>query len=102
MIQKYYCYTLDEKRTIQNYEKDDEIVELFTSEHELLTKFYQKYIEISTTHFEWLEFRVFDIPYLYNRSVNVLGKSVADMLSPIRDVYYNEYKKKHNIAVLVV
>ena len=27
-----------------------------------------------------------------------MGLDVADMLSPIRDVYYNEYKKKHNIA----
>ena len=27
MVKKYFCYTLDEKKTIQNYEKDDEIVE---------------------------------------------------------------------------
>ena len=98
MIQKYYCYTLDEKRTIQNYEKDDEIVELFTSEHDLLTKFYQKYAEIQPHILSGWNSEFFDIPYLYNRTVNVLGKPVADMLSPIRDVYYNEYKKKHNIA----
>jgi DNA polymerase elongation subunit (family B) len=98
MLEKYYCYTLDEKRTIQNYEKGDEIVELFTSEYELLTKFYQKYAEIQPHILSGWNSEFFDIPYLYNRSVNVLGKSVADMLSPIRDVYYNEYKKKHNIA----
>ena len=98
LLEKYYCYTLDEKRTIQNYEKGDEIVELFTSEYELLTKFYQKYAEIQPHILSGWNSEFFDIPYLYNRSVNVLGKSVADMLSPIRDVYYNEYKKKHNIA----
>ena len=79
------------------------IVELFTSEYDLLTKFYQKYIEIKPPDIlsGWNS-EFFDIPYLYNRSVNVLGKEVADMLSPIREVYYNEYKKKHNMVVLVV
>ena len=98
LLQKYFCYTLDEKRTIQNYEKDDEIVRLFTSEYDLLTKFYQKYAEIQPHILSGWNSEFFDIPYLYNRTVNVLGKPVADMLSPIRDVYYNEYKKKHNIA----
>ena len=75
---------------------------MFTSEYDLLTKFYQKYAEISPDILSGWNSEFFDIPYLYNRSVNVLGKEVADMLSPIREVYYNEYKKKHNIAVLVV
>ena len=77
MIEKYYCYTLDEQKTMQNYEKDDEIVELFTSEHDLLTKFYQKYAEISPDILSGWNSEFFDIPYLYNRSVNVLGREVA-------------------------
>jgi len=98
MLEKYFCYTLDEKKTIQNYEKDDEIVELFQTEYELLTKFYQKYLEISPHILSGWNSEFFDVPYLYNRSVQVLGKSVADMLSPIRNVIYSDYKKKHNIA----
>jgi len=98
LTEKYFCYTLDEQRKLQNYEKDDEVVELFQSEYELLTKFYQKYVEISPHILSGWNSEFFDIPYLYNRSVNVLGKSVADMLSPIRDVMYSEYKKKHTIA----
>jgi DNA polymerase elongation subunit (family B) len=98
MLEKYFCYTLDEKKTIQNYETDDEIVELFQTEYELLTKFYQKYLEISPHILSGWNSEFFDVPYLYNRSVQVLGKSVADMLSPIRNVIYSDYKKKHNIA----
>ena len=98
LTEKYFCYTLDEQRKLQNYEKDDEVVELFQTEYELLTKFYQKYVEISPHILSGWNSEFFDIPYLYNRSVNVLGKSVADMLSPIRDVMYSEYKKKHSIA----
>ena len=100
LLQKYFCYTLDEQKKLNDYEKDDTIVKLFTSEYELLTNFYQKYV--LRYNFDILSgwnIEFFDIPYLYNRSVNVLGKSVGDMLSPIRNVMYSEYKKKHNIAV---
>ena len=98
MLEKYYCYTLDEQSKLQNYEDGDVVVELFRTEYELLTKFFQKYIEISPHILSGWNSEFFDVPYLYNRSVQVLGKEVADMLSPIRDVMYSEYKKKHNIA----
>ncbi len=98
LTEKYFCYTLDEKRKLENWENEHEVVELFQTEYELLNKFYQKYIEISPHILSGWNSEFFDIPYLYNRSVNVLGKSVADMLSPIRDVMYSEYKKKHTIA----
>ena len=97
-LEKYFCYTLDEKRKLENWENEHEIVELFQTEYELLTKFYQKYLEIQPHILSGWNSEFFDIPYLYNRSVNVLGKSVADMLSPIRNVMYSEYKKKHSIA----
>ena len=98
LTEKYFCYTLDEKRKLENWENEHEVVELFQTEYELLNKFYQKYVEISPHILSGWNSEFFDIPYLYNRSVNVLGKSVADMLSPIRNVMYSEYKKKHNIA----
>ena len=98
LTEKYFCYTLDEQRKLENWENEHEVVELFQTEYELLNKFYQKYIEISPHILSGWNSEFFDIPYLYNRSVNVLGKSVADMLSPIRDVMYSEYKKKHTIA----
>ena len=98
LLHKYYCFTLDVGNQIENYTKDDEVVEFYKTEHELLTRFYQKYSEINPTILSGWNLEFFDIPYLYNRTVKVLGLDVADVLSPIRDVYYNEYKKKHNIA----
>ena len=98
ILKKYICYTLDSKNTIQNYEDGDTLVELFKTEHELLTRFYQKYSEIQPTILSGWNVDFFDIPYLYNRTVRVLGSEVAKMLSPIRHCYYNEYKKKFVIA----
>ena len=98
ILKKYICYTLDSKNTIQNYEDGDTLVELFKTEHELLTRFYQKYSEIQPTILSGWNIDFFDIPYLYNRTVRVLGSEVAKMLSPIRHCYYNEYKKKFVIA----
>jgi len=98
LLKSYICYTLDKKDTIQNYETGDTKVTLFKTEHELLTQFYRKYAEISPTILSGWNIDYFDIPYLYNRTVRVLGAEVANMLSPIRHAYYNEYKKKFVIA----
>ena len=98
ITKEYFCYTLDEKRTIQNYEKGDEKVMFYLTEYEMLTAFYRKYAEISPTILSGWNSDGFDIPYLYNRTVRVLGKNVANMLSPIREVYYSEYKKRYTIA----
>ena len=98
LTEKYFCYTLDVKGKLQNYEREDTIVKLFKTEYELLNQFYIKYSEIQPHILSGWNIEFFDIPYLYNRSVKVLGQSVANMLSPIRNVIYSEYKKKHNIA----
>jgi DNA polymerase elongation subunit (family B) len=94
----YFAYVLDEKKQLQNYTKDDKIVEFFTTEYELLTSFFRKYSEIQPTILSGWNSDSFDVPYLYNRAVRVLGKDVATMLSPIGQIYYSEYKKKYTIA----
>jgi len=94
----YFAYVLDEKKQLQNYTKDDKIVEFFTTEYELLTSFFRKYSEIQPTILSGWNSDSFDVPYLYNRAVRVLGKDVATMLSPINQIYYSEYKKKYTIA----
>jgi len=95
---QYLCYTLDTMDKVSNYERDDTKVKLFKTEYELLTQFYRKYSEIQPTILSGWNIDFFDIPYLYNRTVKVLGVEVANMLSPIRHAYYNEYKKKFVIA----
>jgi len=81
-----------------NYKGDGIIVESFESEEELLQRFYQKYLEISPTIITGWNTEFFDIPYLYNRTVRVLGQSFSDSLSPIGQVIYIEHKKKYRIA----
>ena len=94
----YFTFVNDPKKQIENYEKDDTIVEFYESEHAMLTRFFQKYNEIQPTIISGWNSEFFDIPYLYNRAVRILGGAVANSLSPIGNVYYNEYKKKHHIA----
>ena len=94
----YYTYVTDPKKQIKNYTKDNIIVELFSTEYEMLNKFYQKYMEIKPTIISGWNTDFFDIPYLYNRAVRVLGNSVAGLLSPISEVKWNEYKKRYVIA----
>ena len=96
--EKYFTYCFDPQKRIQNYSKDDEIVEFYDTEYEMLNKFFQKYLEIRPTIVSGWNSEFFDIPYLYNRAVRVLGPEVANLLSPISEVIYSEYKKKHTIA----
>ena len=98
LTKTYFAYVLDEKKQIQNYTKDNKIVEFFITEYELLTTFFRKYSEIQPTILSGWNSDSFDIPYLFNRSVRVLGKDVANMLSPIGQIYYSDYKKKYSIA----
>ena len=94
----YYTYVTDPKKQIKNYTKDNIIVELFSTEYEMLNKFYQKYMEIKPTIISGWNTDFFDIPYLYNRAVRVLGNSVAGLLSPISEVRWSEYKSRYVIA----
>ena len=88
---KYHCFILG------NVPNTD-VVESFQSEEELLQRFYQKYLEINPTILSGWNIDGFDIPYLYNRTQRVMGKQMADCLSPIGKVYYNEHQKRYKIA----
>ena len=94
----YYTFVTDPKKQIEDYKKDDTIVEFYDTEHVMLTRFFQKYNQIKPTIISGWNSEFFDIPYLYNR-VRILGETVFfNSLSPIGQVYYNEYKKKHHIG----
>ena len=96
--EKYFTYCFDPHKRIESYERGDEVVEFYETEYEMLTKFFQKYLEIRPTILSGWNSEFFDIPYLYNRAVRVLGPELANLLSPISQVIYSEYKKKHTIA----
>ena len=98
LTEKYYTYVFDAKKRLQSYTKDNQFVEVYDTEYEMLNKFFQKYLEIKPTILSGWNSDYFDIPYLYNRAVNVLGVSVANLLSPISQVFYNEFKMRYVIA----
>ena len=91
----YFVFILAD---ISKYQKGNVYVEPFQSEEELLQRFYQKYLEINPTILSGWNIDGFDVPYLYNRTVRVLGYQFANSLSPIGQVYYNERQKRYKIA----
>ncbi len=98
VMEQYYCYVLDEKGKIESYKKDDLIVEVFSTEEDLLQKFFDKYIEIQPTILSGWNTDTFDIPYLYHRASKVLNEHIANSLSPINTVRLNTISGKYEIA----
>ncbi|MBC8428070.1 MAG: hypothetical protein H8D94_01215 [Candidatus Pelagibacter sp.] len=88
---KYSCFVLGNAPTT-------DVVESFNSEEELLQRFYQKYLEINPTILSGWNIDGFDIPYLYNRTTRVLGYQIANALSPIGKVYFNDRQDRFRIA----
>ena len=78
--------------------EDGDTIVSFYDEYDLLNAFFKKYMEIQPTIISGWNSEFFDIPYLYNRAVRILGHKVAKLLSPISKVIYSDYKKKHNIV----
>jgi DNA polymerase elongation subunit (family B) len=92
----YYCFVLDESKSLQSIETDDKkIISCFT-EKELLHAFLNKWEEIDPTIISGWNSEYFDMPFLYYRIENQLGKDQANRLSPLKIVHTGEYfdKKK--------
>ena len=92
---EYTCLILG---NVKPKNQDNVVIESFQTETELLQRFYQKYLEIQPTIITGWNTNGFDIPYLYNRTKRIMGEQVANCLSPIGDVYYNEHRKRYMIG----
>ena len=92
----YFVYIIGENTS--NYVDGNISVEYFRSEEELLQRFYEKYLEINPSIIIGWNIDYFDIPYLYNRTVRVLGEEIARCLSPIGQVNWSDFKKRYKIA----
>jgi len=78
----YYVFILD-NGNFSSKPKEDERFITCKSEKELLSKFILFYQKIKPTIISgWYSYS-FDIPYLYQRMINIIGKMYADKLSPI-------------------
>ena len=99
LTDEYFCYVLDttNKLKLENDTSID-IIQSFFDEYDLLNAFFMKYMEIQPTILTGWNVEFFDIPYLYNRACNVLGKNVADLLSPIQNVQWSDFSKRYKIA----
>lgn len=89
-----WVYILD----INNDLKDSSIVRRFDDEESLLIAFISKFQEINPTIITGWNIDGFDIPYLYSRIENVLGRRKLDGLSPINKVQWNPYTRRVQIA----
>jgi DNA polymerase elongation subunit (family B) len=98
LLDKYFCYVLDEDSKLDAKFEDDVIVESFTNEYDLLNQFFMKYREIQPTILTGWNIEFFDVTYLYNRAQQVVGRDVANLLSPVGVVQWSEFIKKYKIA----
>ena len=97
----YYCFILDETKSITlSTEPGKEVIACYT-ENELLSKFLDKWEELDPTIITGWNSEYFDIPFLFNRIKNQLGYEQASRLSPIRRVdttTYFDKKKQQNVT----
>jgi DNA polymerase elongation subunit (family B) len=77
---------------------DNAYVKIFYDEAELLKSVIDKWVEINPSIVTGWNIDFFDIPYFYNRIVNVLGNRYANRLSPIGKVSYDDFRKRYFIA----
>jgi DNA polymerase elongation subunit (family B) len=87
----YYCYILDESKTMTLSESEGKHVVPCFTEKELMYKFLDKWEELDPTIITGWNSEFFDIPYLYNRIAIVLGQSEAVRLSPLKQVDEGEF-----------
>ena len=87
----YYCYILDITNSITPSNNNLKYVIPCPTEKDLLLQFLNKWEELDPTIISGWNSEFFDIPYLYNRMVKVIGKDQASRLSPLGIVDENEF-----------
>ena len=96
--QKYYCLILDEKNQIEAVEGDKEI-RPYKTEAEMLSALLDLWEELDPTIISGWNNGFFDIPYMYYRICNVLGKDQAIRLSPLRKLNFTEWDQSQPIEL---
>jgi DNA polymerase elongation subunit (family B) len=90
---------LDEERRLNNkgFEGDGYVVEIFTSEAAMLTRFINAFAEIQPTVISGWNTDNYDIPYLVNRIKKVLGAQAVKKLSPAGIVEWSKSRERYKI-----
>ena len=102
ILEKYFCYVLDPTDKLKLGEsrtkEDGDTIVSFYDEYDLLNAFFKKYMEIQPTILTGWNVEFFDVNYLYNRAIQVVGREVANLLSPIGQVHWSDFSKRYRIA----
>ena len=84
---------LDKKNQLSYQEQDNKQIHPCRTENELLKKFVEAIREMDPDILVGYNSDFFDIPYLYYRMCNTIGKDWADQLSPIGVVNSKKFNK---------
>lgn len=93
-----YVWVLDKEGVVESTVKDNVKIISCHDEYTLLDKFLQTYYEIQPTIITGWNIDFFDIPYLYNRLVKIVGEKKARTLSPIKDVIWLKHRNRYRIS----
>jgi DNA polymerase elongation subunit (family B) len=93
-----YVWVLDKQGVVESTVKDNVKIISCHDEYTLLEKFLHTYYEIQPTIITGWNIDFFDIPYLYNRLVKVVGEKKARTLSPIKDVIWLKHRNRYRIS----
>ena len=91
-------WILDKEGVVQDKHSRKYSISSCSDENTLLARFLNSYQEIQPTIITGWNIDFFDIPYLYNRMVQVLGESRARTLSPINDVIWLKHRNRYRIS----
>lgn len=94
----YTVFILDENHVVSDSENGNRIVKSYDNEHDLLYGFLTYWESVRPTIVTGWNCDDFDVPYLYNRMINILGVSTSNRLSPIGEITYSKFKRKYQIA----
>jgi DNA polymerase elongation subunit (family B) len=94
---KYTVLVLDKDDSVSKTKLDDETVELVSclTEKDLLRKFFDMYEKNLPTIVTGWNCDFFDIPYMFNRTKNILGKKTALKFSPISEHFFSPYRNRY-------
>lgn len=93
-----YVWILDKTGVVESTVKNNVEIISCCDEYTLLSKFMSTYYEIQPTIITGWNIDFFDIPYLYNRLVKVLGENMARTMSPIKDVIWLKHRNRYRIS----
>jgi len=97
--QIWYCLILDEKQQVQNTKEGNKEIRTYKTESEMLSAFLDLWEELDPTIITGWNSGFFDVPYMYYRICNVLGKEQAERLSPLRKINFTEWDTSQPIEL---